>query len=172
MNKYSILFILFLILILSGCTKNSSMDIPAVKNFILEKYLGKWYEFARLPNSFEHGMSNCYAIYAPGENGSIIVLNCGTKDRKLHCVTAIAKSAVPGTGELKVSFFRPFYTKYRIIKLTHDYSFAVVTGKDKNFLWILSRKKYPEPENIAEITGFLRKHKYPVEKLIYTQSQP
>ena len=172
MNKYSIFFIFLLTLILPGCTKNSSMDIPAVQNFIPEKYFGKWYEYARLPNSFEHGMSDCYAIYAPGENDNIIILNCGMKEKKFHCVTAIAKSVIPGTGELKVSFFRPFYARYRIIKLMPDYSFAVVTGKDKSFLWILSREKYPEHKNITEIINFLREHKYPVEKLIYPQTKP
>ena len=170
--KYGIMFIISALTVLTGCVNDSSMNIPAVKNFVPEKYLGKWYEFARLPNSFEKGMSNCYAVYSPRRDGKIGVLNCGMKNKKLKCVKAVARTAIPGTGELEVSFFRPFYGKYRIIKLAPDYSYAVVTGADKSYLWILSRTETPDKKSILEIMDFLRYHNYPVEKLIYPQSIP
>ena len=170
--RYSTFFILTALAILSGCVTNSSMDIPAVKNFVPEKYLGKWYEFARLPNSFEKDMSDCYAVYSPRRDGKIGVLNCGIKEKKLKCISAIAGTVVPGTGELEVSFFRPFYGKYRIIKLAENYSYAVVTGADKKYLWILSRTRTLDKKSQLEIMDFLKRHQYPVEKLIYPQSAP
>ena len=171
--KHNVIFLFAaLVFLAAGCIRDSSSDIPSVKNFDAKKYLGKWYEFARLPNNFEQGMSNTYAIYSLRKDGNINVLNCGIRNQQNVCVTAIAGYAKPETGELKVSFFRPFYTPYRIIKLASDYSYAVVTGGDKKYLWILSREKTLDEKILAEILTFLQKHRYPIEKLIYPQSLP
>ena len=172
MNKLCLSSLFGLLFTLAGCVKNSSMDIPAVSGFVPDKYLGKWYEFARLPNSFEAGLSDCYAVYSPHKNGGINVLNCGRKNGDFHCVNAVAKSVIPGTGELKVSFFRPFYSRYRIIKITPDYSLAAVTGSSRNYLWILSRTQKPDTICLREFMDFLKQNRYPVEKLIYPQSTP
>ena len=172
MNKFCISSLIGLLFTIAGCVKNNSMDIPAVTGFAPEKYLGKWYEYARLPNSFETGLSDCYAVYSPRKDGNISVLNCGRKNGKLHCVNAVAKSVIPGTGELEVSFFRPFYSRYRIIKITPDYSLAAVTGSSRNYLWILSRTKKPDTNSLREFMDFLKQNRYPVEKLIYPQSTP
>ena len=171
--KHNIIFLFAaLVSLTAGCIRDSSSDIPAVKNFDAKKYLGKWYEFARLPNNFEQAMSNTYAVYSLRKDGNIDVLNCGIRNQQNVCATAVAKYAKPDTGELKVSFFRPFYTPYRIIKLASDYSYAVVTGGDKRYLWILSREKTVDEKSLTEILTFLQKHRYPIEKLIYPQQLP
>ena len=74
-----------------------------------------------------------------------------------------------GRGELEVSFFRPFYNNYRIIRLLPDYSLAAVTGENMNYLWVLSRTPEAAPESLSEMLNFLKKCGYPVEKLIYPQ---
>ncbi len=63
----------------------------------------------------------------------------------------------PLTGELRVSFFRPFYGDYRIIELAPDYSYAVITGSDMDSLWILSRKNTMPQEQPAAILERLKK---------------
>ena len=170
MNKITILFFVAALLCLTGCLENSSMDIPAVTNFDAAKYMGKWYEYARLPNNFERNMRNVTATYTIRSDGKIDVLNCGDDKGKIKTVSGIAKFAGDkSTGELKVSFFRPFYGRYRIIKLAPDYRFAVVTGNSKNYLWILSRSKDISQTDNYEIISFLKHHNFPVANLIYPQ---
>ena len=76
--KYLLIFTI--VLITSACSIPKEMrtdSIPAVKNFELEKYLGKWYEIARLPHSFEDGLINVSAEYSLDEDGDIKVINRG-----------------------------------------------------------------------------------------------
>ena len=129
---------------LSGCTMTQRTDqIPAVKNFDVQRYLGTWYEIARYPHYFERGLKNVSANYSSLPDGKIKVINRGINGKgKERIVEGVAFSMEPaGTGELKVSFFRPFYGAYRIIYLSPEYDLAIVTSSTKEFLWILSRRK-------------------------------
>lgn len=117
---------------------------PPVKGFELSRYLGTWYEIARMPNWFERDLVNVTATYSPRDDGKITVLNQGykpDKDGKLKRAKGRAKFAGdPDTGYLKVSFFGPFYADYIIIALDKDdYQYALVAGSKHKFLWILSR---------------------------------
>ena len=155
-------------MIFAGC--RSVQDIPAVDGFVLDKYLGKWYEIYRLPNWFESGMSQVSAEYFLLENGNIRVINRGIKDGMVKTVYGYARFRDrKDSGELEVSFFRPFYAAYRIIKLAPDYRYSVVVSANKKYLWILSRNPQLSQSDRFEIFSFLKKQKFPVEKLIEGQ---
>ncbi len=127
------------LLTLCGCAA-STEQIPAVRNFDSKRYLGKWYEIARLPHRFERNMNFVSAHYSEQPDGSLRVVNRGQRDGKER--EAVGKARFKGgtdVGELEVSFFGPFYGDYRIIELAPDYSSAVVTSSTKEYLWILSR---------------------------------
>ena len=67
---------------LSGC-----LGVPAsvepVQGFDLNRYLGKWYEIARLDHSFEEGLDNVTAVYSLRDDGGVNVVNRGflSKDK-------------------------------------------------------------------------------------------
>jgi apolipoprotein D and lipocalin family protein len=70
-------------------------------------------------------------------------------------------------AKLKVSFFGPFYAGYNVVALDDNYSYALVAGKNLNYLWILSREK-SIPENIKQ--SFLQKGReigYDTKKLVW-----
>ena len=114
--------------------------IPAVHNFEIKKYLGKWHEIARIPHFFERSMDHVTAEYTQDENQVIHVRNKGLRNGVPQSVRGVVKfKNTPGTGELLVSFFRPFWSPYRVIAVNENYTWAIVTGRDKSFLWILSR---------------------------------
>lgn len=95
-----------IMLLLSGCTSLPD-DITPVDNFELPKYLGTWYEVARLDHSFERGMSAVTATYSMREDGGVKVLNRGFIDAEQQWDDAQGKAYfVDGTdvGHLKVSF--------------------------------------------------------------------
>jgi apolipoprotein D and lipocalin family protein len=128
--------------IISGCTGIPD-NITPVSQFDINRYLGKWYEIARLDHSFERGMDNVTAEYSMMEDGGVSVLNSGyvTEDKKWKM--ADGKAYFIGRqdqGHLKVSFFGPFYGSYVIFELDKkDYQYAFVTSYDKSYLWLLSR---------------------------------
>ena len=151
-----------------GCFETE--NIPAVTDFDLSRYLGKWYEIYRLPNSFEQGMSDVYAEYSVADNGSYKVVNHGTRNGIKKSISGFVRFAGPAdVGELEVSFFRPFYSRYRVIKLAPDYRYAVVTSGAKKYLWVLARTPQLSEDEKADIMAFLKDNNFPVDKLISGQ---
>jgi len=134
--------LIVLILILAGCVSVPE-NITPVDNFNIERYLGKWYEIARLDHSFERGLTSVSAEYSLRPDGGVRVINRGysEKDNKWKEIEGKGYSVDrKDVGFLKVSFFGPFYGSYVIIDLDREnYSYALVCGPDKSYLWILAR---------------------------------
>ena len=122
----------------------------AVKPFDIEKYLGKWYEIARMDFRFERDLNNVTANYSRNEDGTIKVDNQGynyvTKEWK-QAIGKAKSAGQPDEARLKVSFFGPFYSAYNVIALDSEYKYALVAGKNLKYLWILSRET-TVPESI------------------------
>jgi len=162
---------------LAGCFGSSAPstdDLAAVGEFDPKRYCGLWYEAARLPHSFERGMTDVSAHYTLRPDGKIAVVNRGIRDgeaREAHGVARTVRGK-EGTGELEVSFFRPFYGKYRIIRLAPDYSTAMVTSGDRSYLWILTRARHPDPALLAEWVRSAGALGFEVSKLEYPNAHP
>ena len=168
-KKFTAGFIPFAFSVLfAGCT-TSTADLEAVRNFQPEKYMGTWYEIARLPHYFERGMNQVSAEYSLNPDGSIRVVNRGKRNGEQKTIVGKAhlkkRNGKPLNGELRVSFFGPFYSDYRIIELPEDYSYSVVTGGSRNFLWILSRTPTLPDARLKPILEKLRTLGFAVEKL-------
>lgn len=139
MKKFSTLLLLG-IPILLGCSQSES-PLPVVKTLDANRYMGTWYEIARLPNSFEDGLHNITATYNLRDDGKITVLNKGINaDGTASQAEGIAYMPdINEPAKLRVSFFRPFYGKYWIIDLDTFYQYAVVGHPNRKYLWILGR---------------------------------
>ncbi|HEY0063601.1 MAG TPA: lipocalin family protein, partial [Telluria sp.] len=101
-------------LLLAGCVSKPE-NIEPVGNFNTQKYLGKWYEIARLDHSFERGLDHVTAEYSLRDDGGLKVLNRGYNKEKSEWKDAEGKAYFvekPDLGYLKVSFFGPFYGAY------------------------------------------------------------
>jgi len=150
MKKISIV----LFLLLTGCIGIPD-NVKPVDNFRLEKYLGQWYEIARLDHSFERGLSRVTANYSLRDDGGVRVLNRGYSEKEKKWKEAEGKAFFvkrPDQGYLKVSFFGPFYGSYVVFELDHeDYQYALVCGPNKSYLWILARS----PEIKQELKDML-----------------
>ncbi len=135
---------LLLLPLLTACSIRST-DLPVAQNFKLERYLGTWYEIARLPNRFEKDLIKVTANYSLRSDGGIKVLNKGFNSKTDKWEEAEGKAYFtqsPDIGALKVSFFGPFYGGYNIIELDEAaYQYAMVAGPKRDYLWILARDK-------------------------------
>jgi apolipoprotein D and lipocalin family protein len=142
--------------LLAGCT-GMPENVKVVDGFELDRYLGRWYEIARLDHSFERGLSHVTATYTRREDGGIDVVNRGYDMQKAIWNESIGKAyplGEPGQGRLKVSFFGPFYGGYNILVLDHqDYSYALVAGPDRNFLWLLARQPQLPRATLTRLIG-------------------
>ncbi len=117
--------------------------VVPVKNFDESRYLGKWYEIARLDHSFERGLSHVTADYELCSDGGIKVTNRGFSAAKNKWKEAEGKAYFVGKrdeGHLKVSFFGPFYGSYIVFDLDQDnYQHAFISSYNTSYLWLLSR---------------------------------
>ena len=131
-----------LVLLMQGCT-GAPEGVEPVSGFELDRYLGTWYEIARLDHSFERGLSRVTAAYSLREDGGVKVINRGYDADDAEWDEAEGKAYFTGgedVGQLKVSFFGPFYGGYNIIELDKDgYQYSMVAGPNRSYLWILSR---------------------------------
>jgi len=130
-------------LILVGQAFSGPPKLEPVSGFDLNRYLGKWYEIARLPNPFEKELVNVTATYSLRSDGKVKVVNEGYKKTlygKHQVAVGKAKFAKsPDKGYLRVSFFWIFYGDYMIVELDPDYQCAMVASSHK-YLWILARE--------------------------------
>lgn len=116
--------------------------IEPIQGFSLNRYLGTWYEIARLDHSFERGLSHVSAEYSMRDDGGVRVKNVGYSAAKDRWQEAVGKAYFvkdENIGHLKVAFQWPFYGSYVVFKLDDDYQHAYVTGNDLNTLWLLAR---------------------------------
>lgn len=130
------------LLILNSCSVRLPKGAKPVAHFDLEKYLGTWYEIARLDHRFEKNMDRNTAEYSMKGNGVIRVYNKGYDNRRNKWRSATGEARpVEGaeTGRLKVAFFKPFWAAYNVIDIDSNYEYALVVGKNLKYLWILSR---------------------------------
>lgn len=128
-------------LFLAACNELPPSVVP-VSGFDANRYLGKWYEVARIDNSFERGMDRTTAEYSMRADGGIRVVNQGyklaTKEWKsVEGRAYFVKDA--SVAHLRVSFFRPFYGAYAVFTLDSNYQYAFVSGGNLKYLWLLSR---------------------------------
>ncbi len=157
-----------------GCT-----GIPAglepVTGFECERYLGKWYEIARLDHSFERGLTRVSAEYAVRPEGGLTVINRGydpaAKEwREAHGVAYFRGEET--VGSLKVTFFWPFYGGYHIIALDKEhYRYALIVGPSRAYLWILCREPTLEPAALAALVDRAKSGGFETEKLIYVDQR-
>jgi apolipoprotein D and lipocalin family protein len=144
-------------------------DLETVAKVELDKYLGKWYEIARLPAGFQNGCNQTTATYTLQQNGNVSVLNECIKDGKYKKAKGTAKIVDKQSGaKLKVTFFWPFYGDYWIIKLGANYEYAVVGTPNRKYLWILSRKPKIDQALYTELVDFAKSKGFNTDNLIVT----
>jgi len=138
--------------------------ITPISGFDLNRYLGTWYEIARLDHKFERGLEQVTANYSLNADSTVKVINRGFSVSKKEWEQAVGKAQFVGNtdeGHLKVSFFGPFYGSYIVFDLDEaNYQYALVSGPDKSYLWVLSRTPaldsdiYNNLVSKAEAAGF------------------
>jgi len=145
--------------------------LKTVESVDINKYMGKWYEIATIPQRFQKGCNCTTAEYTISNKGYVKVLNScrlGSSNGEIKQIEGKAFVSKKNTAKLKVMFFWPFKAKYWIIDLADDYSYAVVGHPNRKYLWILSRKPKMDDTVYKQILDRLKKQKYNTDLLVKT----
>ena len=164
------LFVIFVLCFLGSCVGKPD-SVKAVKGFELDRYLGEWHEIARLDHSFERGLSRVTAYYSLREDGSVRVVNRGYDAALNEWKEAEGRAYFVNEsdeGYLKVSFFGPFYGSYVVFDLDPGYQYAMVSGPDTSYLWILSRTPLLATPIIKRLTDKAEAAGFDTRQLIWT----
>ena len=147
--------------------------VQPINNFELNRYLGTWYEIARLDHSFERGLEQVTANYSLRSGGGVKVINRGFNPEKNKWKEAEGKAyfvGEPDIGQLKVSFFGPFYGGYNIIELDKDdYQYSMVCGPNLSYLWILARNPNLDQQVVERLVAKAGTLGFDTNKLIFVK---
>ena len=154
----------------TACTGTPD-GVTVVSGFDLNRYLGTWYEIARLDHPFERGLSNITATYSLRDDGGVKVINRGYNVEDQEWDEADGKAYFVGdenVGQLKVSFFGPFYGGYNIIELDREnYQYALVCGPSKKYLWVLARTKQLDESVLKQLVARAKSYGFKTDELIF-----
>lgn len=155
----------------AGSRKDELEVVPSVD---LSRYVGQWYEIARLPNRFQKKCADSVtANYTLRKDGSIQVVNrCRKASGEFTTATGKAKIVDKKTNaKLKVTFFWPFYGKYWILDLGPNYEYAVVGEPGRDYLWILSRTPQIDEALYQQLLAKMQARGFDTTRMIRT-AQP
>jgi apolipoprotein D and lipocalin family protein len=150
-------------------------NLRTVSHVDLERYQGKWYEVARLPNRFQNDCARSTAEYELRDDGKVSVLNtCYKEDGEVRTIRGSAKPVDESNARLVVRFDGFFFTlfswlikaNYWIVELDPDYRYAVVGTPDRNYLWILSREPEMEEPLYRTLMNRIGAHGFDVERIV------
>lgn len=159
----------FFAFLMAGCAAQKIDNTP-VKSLDLQRYLGEWYEIARFDHRFERGLEYCKANYVLCCEDRINVVNTGIKNGEPKTANGKAKTT-DTPALLRVSFFGPFYSDYRVLMLGDNYEYALVGSGSDKYLWILSRTPQLDESVKKAILAEATRRGYDVSKLIWVKQK-
>jgi apolipoprotein D and lipocalin family protein len=166
-------FIITSSMVLWSCLPATHAPLPSlevVSHVELSRYTGTWYEIARYPNRFQKDCTDTSAAYKLGSDGSLRIFNSCLKNGALDMTQGKARVIDPTTNaKLKVSFFWPFSGDYWIIDLGTDYDYAVISGPDRKYLWILARSPQMDDALYEQILERLKEQSFDITGLEKTR---
>lgn len=164
------LVIVIVISFFISCESVLTVNNTPVQKLEINRFIGKWYEIARFDHRFERNLTHCIATYTLDDNGDINVTNKGKK--KGRCKISEGKAKLTNTpGLLRVSFFGPFYSDYRVLLVDQGYSYALVGGNSNDYLWILSRTPTLSIDKRAILIQEAHNRGYNTTKLIWVDQE-
>ncbi|MHB9041333.1 MAG: lipocalin family protein [Melioribacteraceae bacterium] len=172
-SVYIKIFYFGILMSLFGCGSSNYAPLDVVDKVDVNRYIGKWYEIAMLPNSFQKGCNCTTAEYSIIDAETIRVINSCRKDSTTGELDQVNGKAfiVEGSNnaKLRVQFFWPFRGDYWIIDLDKDnYQYAVVGAPSRKYLWILSRTPKMDEQLFNSLVDKCKSKGFDVNKLVKT----
>ena len=168
---------LVLIFVLFSSIMFAQQNPPTTVKYVdLKKYVGLWYEVAKIPNSFQDQcVKNTTAKYTLTKDGEIYVTNsCIDEDGEIDAADGVVRVVDKKTNaKLEVSFvsffgWRPFWGDYWIIGLDENYQWAIVGTPNRKYGWVLSRIPKLDNPTIEKIFSIIKEQGYDPKKFKFS----
>ncbi|MEG2614614.1 MAG: lipocalin family protein [Alistipes sp.] len=161
-------FLLSVVVVYSSGFGVGNIDRRTVDPFDLQRYMGDWYEIARIDHPFERGLIGVRATYTLLDATHIEVINSGFDPHTSQRRETHGEGVVSGqVGQLRVSFSRFFSADYNVLAVGEAYEWALVGSRSPRYLWILARTPRLTPELLAHIVQLAVARGYKSEKLLW-----
>ncbi|TYT26626.1 lipocalin family protein [Luteimonas viscosa] len=142
----------------------------------LARYMGTWYEIARLPMRFEpEDATDISAHYALQDDGKVEVRNRMRRNCEVEEAVGEASAVDDSGSRLEVSFLPeglrwiPFTRgDYWILALAPDYSVSLVGSPDRRYLWLLSREPRLDETTRTHYLALAERQGFDLTRLIHT----
>ena len=158
-------------MLFSSILGGKSIEVPIIESFDLNRFIGTWYEIARLDHPYERGLERVTAQYQFDSKGIVTLINQGFKSNNKH--TRRHGKLLPTTtpNYFKVYFGFPIGFHYRVAYIDNEYSLTIITGARSNTLWFMARSKTITSEQKQQLERLATQLGFDVSKLIYTKQQ-
>ena len=166
------LFAVFFTLASFSCQSQTGL-IEAVKDIDLLRYAGKWYEIASVTGYFQKGCECTTAEYQiiPADEHIRVINRCFRNGKWSQIEGKAFRDPARRDGKLKEQFFWPFRADYWVIDLAPDYNWAVVSGPELRYLWILSRTPQMDENTFQSILSRLKTIGFDPSRLSHTRQK-
>ncbi len=154
----------------------SKGDLQTVTSVDLSRYVGTWYEIARLPMWFQRHCVDSKAIYSSRPDGLVGVHNeCVTESGGVEQAEGVATVVDPKTNARLTVAFDNWFARlfgssrdgnYWVLDLDPEYRTAMVGTPDRRYLWILSRIPHLDEATYRRLVERAGQLGYPVSDLI------
>lgn len=173
MHMIKALAVLALAGILSACSAAKTPVVEPVANFDAERYMGTWYEIARMPHRFQEGLGRVSAEYRLNADGTFEVLNRGyhMEDGQWESAIGKAKPIEDMTASFEVTFQWPFAGGYYVAELGDNYEYAVVVSDSTDYFWLLAREPQLPRWLIDQVLVQAHEWGYDVDQIIETEQR-
>jgi apolipoprotein D and lipocalin family protein len=149
MLRHIVLVLIGLSLASCSSPKNRGDALATAPAVDLSRYVGRWYEIARLPMPFQKANEAAIAEYGANADGTVSVHNIAIRpDGSQHDIRGYAKVLNPPENtKLAVRFktwFGPLIPvpkegNYWILHVDEHYEEAIVGTPNRKYLWQLAR---------------------------------
>lgn len=153
-----------------GSGRVEAQAATAVPQLDMGRFVGVWYEVARIPAKKDKCVSDALAIYTAGDKAQrwALVNSCKMKGGDIQTKNGIVKrqDKNSGDGRLKVAYTWIFYHKRWVVAVGPEYEWAVVGSPDHKRLAVLSRTSTVGAEAMAGIRAKAAGEGFDVGKMV------
>jgi apolipoprotein D and lipocalin family protein len=152
----------------------ASLPPQPAKALDTSRFIGRWYEVARMPNKIQ---SDCVASLADWTHGDgdhfNVIQTCHTETpsgpTKVWKATGHIVDPVTN-AKFRMSFFGGLISQeYWVLDRGDDYSWLILSTPNPKFMWIFARHSAIAPAQKAALVSRVRAMGYDVATLVYDQ---
>lgn len=165
-----------------GAATAGQGPLELVDTLDLERYQGRWYQIALLPNRFQaQCVSETSAEYTLLENGRVQVVNrCRNEDGEFEQVIGAARrpdAGQPAALEVRfaprwLSWLPLVWGDYQVMMIDPDYSSVLVGEPSREFLWVLARQPSLPAERLQQLLDEARRQGFDTDAVVISRQQP